>query len=44
MHGYFYDNSYVYLVYEYAKKGSLFLHLKNHSKLEEKEAAKVRYI
>jgi aurora kinase, other len=41
MYGYFYDNSYVYLVYEYINKGNLFQLIKNVSRLTEKEASQV---
>ncbi len=44
MYGYFYDNSYVYLVYECLKKGNLFQYMKNIAKLNEVEAAKVSLI
>jgi serine/threonine protein kinase len=42
MYGYFYDNSYVYLVYEYINKGNLFQMIKNVSRLTEKEASQVK--
>ncbi len=41
MYGYFYDNFYVYLVYDYVKRGNLFSYIKSASRLSEKEAAKV---
>lgn len=40
MYGYFYDNSYVYLIYDYISRGNLFNYIKNASRLSEKEAAK----
>ena len=43
MYGYFYDDSYVYLVYEYISKGNLFHLIKNSSRISEKEASKVKY-
>ena len=44
MYGYFYDDSYVYLVYEYISKGNLFHLIKNSSRISEKEASKVKYL
>ena len=41
MFGYFYDNSYVYLVYEYVNKGNLFQYIKSVARLGEPETAKV---
>jgi serine/threonine protein kinase len=44
LYGYFYDNNYVYLIYEFVKMGSLFQYIKNKTKIDEKEAAYVSKI
>lgn len=41
MYGYFYDNNYVYMVYEVANSGNLFELIKSGYKFTEKEIAKI---
>lgn len=41
MYGYFYDNNYVFLVYELLTKGNLFQFIKTNGRRPEKEAANV---
>lgn len=41
LYAYFYDDVYIYLVYEFMKKGSLFSLLKNEGVLNEENAKKV---
>lgn len=44
MYGYFYDNTNVYLVYEYMKRGNLFQLMKSCVRLPEEQASNVTHI